>query len=63
MDKQQILAAVLVAALVVAAAIYRLLWTGSSAAAAAGLRQFPRTPGKLLKWLFGGKNEEKDRMA
>jgi len=53
MDKQQILTAVLVAVLVLGIAVYRLLWVGSSSAAAAGLRRFPKSPGKLLRWLLG----------
>jgi hypothetical protein len=63
MDKQQILTAVVVAVLVICAAIYRVLWVGGSAAAGAGLRQFPKTPGKLLKWLFGGSGGEKGHQA
>jgi hypothetical protein len=53
MDKNQILAAVLVGILVAGIAVYRLLWMGSAAAAGAGVRRFPRTPGKLLRWIFG----------
>jgi hypothetical protein len=57
MDKQQILAAALVAVLVVGVSVYRLLWAGSSSAAAVGLRRFPKTPGKMLKWIFGGRDD------
>jgi hypothetical protein len=63
MDKQQILTAAVVAALVISAAVYRVLWMGGSAAAGAGLRQFPKTPGKMLKWFFGGGGGEKDHQA
>jgi len=61
MDKQQIVTAVIVGVLVVGIAVYRLLWVGSSAAAGAGLRRFPKTPGNLLKWFVGGSEGEKSR--
>jgi hypothetical protein len=53
MDKNQILTAVLVGILVVGIAVYRLLWMGPSAASTIGIRRFPKTPGKLLQWMFG----------
>jgi cytochrome b len=60
MDKNQILTAALVAVLVAGVAVYRLLWTGSSSAAAAGLRRFPKSPGKLLKWFLGRQEDLKN---
>jgi cytochrome b len=53
MDKSQWITAILVGLFVVAIAVYRLLWTGSSAAAAARLRRFPRSPRKLFQWFLG----------
>ena len=52
MDKSQILTSIVVALLVIGIAVYRLLWVGSSSAAAIGLRRFPKTPSELRRWFF-----------
>jgi len=62
-EKEQILAAVVVAMVVGGVAVYRVLWAGSSSAAAVGLRRFPKTPGNLLRWIFGRRGDEKSDQA
>jgi len=60
MEKGQILTAVIVGVLVIGVAVYRVMRVGSSSAAAVGLRRFPKTPGKLLRWMFGAREEGRD---